>query len=111
MDLYLIEEEGQKKLKVDAHFSKRKQLAAIRTTCSHVQVRSLSCAHWRGSSSVVETVLHCCWWNVVAQGQACDRYSCFPGSGGAAWHVGAVDLPCHCCTISSPAPCACIKGR
>ncbi|KAK9832074.1 hypothetical protein WJX81_004111 [Elliptochloris bilobata] len=37
VDLYLIEEEGVKKLKVDAHFSKRKQLAAIRTTCSHVQ--------------------------------------------------------------------------
>ena len=38
VDMYLIEEEGKQKLKVDAHFSKRKQLAAIRTTCSHVQV-------------------------------------------------------------------------
>ena len=39
VDMYLIEEEGVKKLRVDAHFSKRKQLAAIRTTCSHVQVQ------------------------------------------------------------------------
>ena len=41
VDMYLIEEEGEKKLRVDAHFSKRKQLAAIRTTCSHVQVCGL----------------------------------------------------------------------
>ena len=43
VDMYLIEEDGKQKLKVDAHFSKRKQLAAIRTTCSHVQVQFLMC--------------------------------------------------------------------
>ncbi|EIE20380.1 ribosomal protein L9 component of cytosolic 80S ribosome and 60S large subunit [Coccomyxa subellipsoidea C-169] len=37
VDMYLIEEEGQKQLKVEAHFGKRKALAAIRTCCSHVQ--------------------------------------------------------------------------
>eukprot|EP01026_Neomeris_dumetosa_P042754 TRINITY_DN3567_c1_g1_i2.p3 TRINITY_DN3567_c1_g1~~TRINITY_DN3567_c1_g1_i2.p3 ORF type:complete len:100 (-),score=7.88 TRINITY_DN3567_c1_g1_i2:12-311(-) len=37
VDLYLTEDEdGSKVLQVEAHFSKRKQLAAIRTTCSHV---------------------------------------------------------------------------
>eukprot|EP01024_Parvocaulis_polyphysoides_P061343 TRINITY_DN6783_c0_g1_i1.p1 TRINITY_DN6783_c0_g1~~TRINITY_DN6783_c0_g1_i1.p1 ORF type:complete len:194 (-),score=20.90 TRINITY_DN6783_c0_g1_i1:191-772(-) len=37
VDLYLTEdEEGKKILKVETHFSKRKQLSAIRTTCSHV---------------------------------------------------------------------------
>jgi len=51
VDMYLIEEEGAKKLKVDAHFSKRKQLAAIRTTCSHVQVPRRSCSVWPGLRS------------------------------------------------------------
>ncbi|KAK9917388.1 hypothetical protein WJX75_003827 [Coccomyxa subellipsoidea] len=37
VDMYLVEEEGQKQLKVEAHFGKRKALAAIRTCCSHVQ--------------------------------------------------------------------------
>jgi large subunit ribosomal protein L9e len=35
--MYLFEEEGQKKLKVDAHLSKRKALASLRTCTSHVQ--------------------------------------------------------------------------
>ena len=51
VDMYLVEEEGAKKLKVDAHFSKRKQLAAIRTTCSHVQV--LGHLYFRLSTSAV----------------------------------------------------------
>lgn len=42
VDLYLYEEEGQKFLKVDCHFGKRKNLAAIRTVCSHIQVRPFS---------------------------------------------------------------------
>ena len=37
VDLYLFEEEGVKKLRVDCHFGKRKNLAAIRTTTAHVQ--------------------------------------------------------------------------
>jgi len=36
VDMYLVEEEGQKKLKVDCHFGKKKKLASIRTACSHV---------------------------------------------------------------------------
>jgi len=35
--MYLIEEDGSKKLQVDCHFGKRKALAAIRTCISHVQ--------------------------------------------------------------------------
>ena len=35
--MFLFEEEGEKKLRVDCHFGKRKALAAIRTCCSHVQ--------------------------------------------------------------------------
>lgn len=42
VDMYIIEEEGQKKLKVEAHFGKRKALAAIRTAISHVDVRPLA---------------------------------------------------------------------
>ena len=42
VDMYLVEEEGQKKLKVDCHFGKRKRLAAIRTVCSHVQASCCS---------------------------------------------------------------------
>ncbi|CAL8465130.1 g4665 [Coccomyxa elongata] len=37
VDMYLVEEDGKKQLKVDAHFGKRKALAAIRTCTSHVQ--------------------------------------------------------------------------
>jgi len=36
VDMFLIEEDGQKKLKVECHFGKRKRLASIRTVCSHV---------------------------------------------------------------------------
>ena len=36
IDMYLVEEEGEKKLKVDCHFGKKKRLASIRTACSHV---------------------------------------------------------------------------
>jgi hypothetical protein len=38
LDMFLIEEEGQKKLRVEISFGKRKTLAAIRTCCSHVMV-------------------------------------------------------------------------
>jgi ribosomal protein L6P/L9E len=37
LDLYVVEEEGEKKIKVDCHFGRRKTLAVIRTTCSHIQ--------------------------------------------------------------------------
>ncbi|KAL4448059.1 hypothetical protein ABPG75_005278 [Micractinium tetrahymenae] len=37
VDMFLTEEEGQKVLKVDCHFGKRKALASIRTCTSHVQ--------------------------------------------------------------------------
>jgi len=37
VDMFLVEEDGQKKLKVECHFSSKKRLAAIRTCCSHVQ--------------------------------------------------------------------------
>ena len=41
VDLFLEEtEEGQKQLRVDCHFGKRKSLASIRTCVSHVQVRA-----------------------------------------------------------------------
>lgn len=39
VDMFLTEEEGQKVLKVDCHFGKRKALASIRTCTSHVQVK------------------------------------------------------------------------
>ena len=39
VDMFLFEEEDQQFLKVECHFGKRKNLAAIRTVCSHVQVR------------------------------------------------------------------------
>lgn len=35
-DMFLIEEEGEKKLKVEIHFSSRKGLSALRTVVSHV---------------------------------------------------------------------------
>ena len=37
VDMFLVEEEGVKKLNVDCHFGKRKNLASIRTVISHVQ--------------------------------------------------------------------------
>jgi large subunit ribosomal protein L9e len=37
LDLFLTEEGGVKKLNVESHFTKRKQLASIRTVISHVQ--------------------------------------------------------------------------
>jgi large subunit ribosomal protein L9e len=37
VDMFLVEEEGVKKLNVDCHFGKRKHLASIRTVISHVQ--------------------------------------------------------------------------
>lgn len=44
VDMFLTEEEGQKVLKVDCHFGKRKALASIRTCTSHVQVGCWPCA-------------------------------------------------------------------
>ena len=41
VDLYLTEEEGQKTLQVDCHFSKRKRVASLRTAVSHVNVSLL----------------------------------------------------------------------
>jgi len=38
VDMFLFEEEGKKFLKVECHFGKRKNIAAIRTASSHVQV-------------------------------------------------------------------------
>jgi large subunit ribosomal protein L9e len=35
-DIYLFEEDGVKKMKVDCHFRKRKELSALRTVVSHV---------------------------------------------------------------------------
>lgn len=37
LDMYLFEEEGVQKLKVDLHSGRRKQLASLRTVVSHVQ--------------------------------------------------------------------------
>merc|ERR1712217_911588 len=37
VDMFLFEEEGKKFLKVECHFGKRKNIAAIRTASSHVQ--------------------------------------------------------------------------
>lgn len=37
VDMFLTEEDGAKKLRVDTHFGKRKQLAGLRTITSHVQ--------------------------------------------------------------------------
>lgn len=36
VDMYLVEEEGVKKLRVERHFAKRNQLSVIRTVTSHV---------------------------------------------------------------------------
>lgn len=35
-DVFLVEEEGEKKLKVEIHFSSRKGLSSLRTVISHV---------------------------------------------------------------------------
>lgn len=35
-DMFLVEEEGEKKLKVEIHFSSRKGLSSLRTVVSHV---------------------------------------------------------------------------
>lgn len=35
-DIYLIEDDGDKKVKVDCHFRKRKELSALRTVVSHI---------------------------------------------------------------------------
>lgn len=37
VDMYLTEEDGVRKLRVDTHFGKRKELAGLRTITSHVQ--------------------------------------------------------------------------
>ncbi|KAJ9530405.1 component of cytosolic 80S ribosome and 60S large subunit [Haematococcus lacustris] len=37
VDMYLVEEDGVKKLKVDYHSGRRKKLASLRTVISHVQ--------------------------------------------------------------------------
>lgn len=37
VDMYIFEEEGKKKLRVDVWFGKRKAIAAIRTVTSHVE--------------------------------------------------------------------------
>jgi hypothetical protein len=42
VDMFLYEEEGKKFLKVECHFGKRKNIAAIRTASSHVQVQFLT---------------------------------------------------------------------
>ena len=42
VDMFLTEEEGQKVLKVDCHFGRRKALASIRTCTSHVMVSAAS---------------------------------------------------------------------
>lgn len=39
VDMYICDEEDKKVLKVECHFGKRKNLAALRTVCSHVLVR------------------------------------------------------------------------
>lgn len=38
VDMYLVEEDGQKKLKVEMTYGRRKNLAVIRTISSHIQV-------------------------------------------------------------------------
>ena len=43
VDMFIIEEDGAKKLQVEAHFGKRKALASIRTVCSHIQVGPHQC--------------------------------------------------------------------
>ena len=43
VDMFIIEEEGAKKLQVEAHFGKRKALASIRTVCSHITVSPHPC--------------------------------------------------------------------
>jgi ribosomal protein L6P/L9E len=35
-DIYLIEDEGTRKVKVDCHFRKRKELSSLRTVVSHI---------------------------------------------------------------------------
>lgn len=45
VDMFLTEEEGQKVLRVDCHFGRRKALASIRTCTSHVQVRTRVCMY------------------------------------------------------------------
>ena len=38
VDMFIFEEDDKKFLKVECHFGKRKNLASLRTACSHVQV-------------------------------------------------------------------------
>lgn len=40
VDMFIFEEDDKKFLKVECHFGKRKNLASLRTACSHVQVRN-----------------------------------------------------------------------
>ena len=38
VDMFLVEEDGQRKLKVEMTYGRRKNLAVIRTITSHIQV-------------------------------------------------------------------------
>lgn len=43
VDMFLVEEDGQRKLKVEMTYGRRKNLAVIRTITSHIQVGYLRC--------------------------------------------------------------------
>ena len=57
--MFVIEEDGKKKLQVEAHFGKRKALASIRTVCSHVTVSTRpTCVLRQTSASADETSIY-----------------------------------------------------
>ena len=60
VDMFLTEEEGQKVLRVDCHFGRRKALASIRTCTSHVQVRTRLCMYLRAAAPCSAACQ--CWW-------------------------------------------------
>ena len=92
MDMYIIEEEGAKKLQVEAHFGKRKALASIRTVCSHITVGPYSC-----HSAVVdnEHSLRDVWGcrNMVA----CLQLRCMDSSIGSTKEQVRLHDPCYEC--------------
>ncbi len=59
VDMFVIEEDGKKKLQVEAHFGKRKALASIRTVCSHVTVSRHSTRVVRHTSASADETSIC----------------------------------------------------
>jgi len=82
VDMFIIEEEGAKKLKVEAHFGKRKALASIRTVCSHVQVnKELAEMFQCAKPGMAGMVCSAVWQQLGSSTAQCQRRNAK-----AAWH-------------------------